>query len=144
MRYQISGRQIDVGEALQAHVSGALAEATAKYAGRPTGATVVFSRPGHGMACEIVVHLSTGLTAQANGAAADAYAALSEFSGQPACVGSGTALGPVDAYLAMAAEATGERALATRHADDAARLCEEWRIPLAAQWFADLRSRFGF
>ena len=44
----------------------------------------------------------------------------------------------------MAAEATGERDLATRHADDAARLCEEWRIPLAAEWFADVRSKFGF
>ena len=76
--------------------------------------------------------------------AADAYAALSEFTGQPACAGSGTTLGPVDAFLAMAAEATGERALATRHADDAARLCEEWRIPLAGQWFADFRSKFGF
>jgi ribosomal subunit interface protein len=76
MRIQVSGKQIDVGEALQAHVSGALAEATGKYAGRPTDATVVFSRPGHGLACEIFVHLSTGLTAQANGAAADAYAAF--------------------------------------------------------------------
>ncbi|MET0999948.1 MAG: BTAD domain-containing putative transcriptional regulator [Marmoricola sp.] len=76
--------------------------------------------------------------------AADAYAALSEFSGQPACAGSGTSLGPVDAFLAMAAEATGERALATRHADDAARLCEEWRIPLAGEWFAEVRTTFGF
>ena len=76
--------------------------------------------------------------------AVDAYAALSPFSGQPACAGSGTSLGPVDAFLAMAAEATGQRDLATRHADDAARLCEEWRIPLAAEWFADLRSKFGF
>lgn len=75
---------------------------------------------------------------------ADAYAALSEFSGQPACAGSGTSLGPVDAFLAMAACATGERDLATRHAQDAARLCEEWRIPLAAQWFAEVRETFDF
>jgi hypothetical protein len=76
--------------------------------------------------------------------AARAYAALSEFSGQPACAGSGTSLGPVDAFLAMAAEATGERALATRHAEDAARLCEQWRIPLAGEWFAEVRTTFGF
>ena len=76
MRIQVSGKQIDIGEALQGHVAAELTEATAKYAGRPTDATVVFSRPGHGLACEIVVHLSTGLTAQANGAAADAYAAF--------------------------------------------------------------------
>ncbi len=97
-----------------------------------------FSTMEAAMAAESALH--TGL----RDLAADAYAALSEFSGQPACAGSGTALGPVDAFLAMAAEATGERELATRHADDAARLCEEWRIPLAAQWFAEVRSRVGF
>jgi hypothetical protein len=47
-------------------------------------------------------------------------------------------------FLAMAAAATGERDLATRHAQDAARLCEEWRIPLAAQWFAEVRESFDF
>jgi hypothetical protein len=76
--------------------------------------------------------------------AADAYAALAEFRGQPACAGSGTSLGPVDAFLAMAASATGERELATRHAQDAARLCDEWRIPLAGVWFADVRAAFAF
>jgi hypothetical protein len=97
-----------------------------------------FSTMESGMAAEAA--LCTGR----KDLAADAYAALSEFSGQPACAGSGTALGPVDAFLAMAAEATGERALATRHANDAVRLCEEWRIPSAGQWFADFRSKFGF
>ncbi len=76
--------------------------------------------------------------------AADAYASMTEFRGQPACAGSGTSLGPVDAFLAMAAAATGERDLATRHARDAARLCEVWRIPLAGQWFADVRKSFDF
>lgn len=84
MRIQVSGKQIDVGEALQGHVAAELTEATAKYAGRPTDATVVFSRPGHGLACEIIVHLSTGLTAQANGAAADAYAAFDAALGRMA------------------------------------------------------------
>jgi hypothetical protein len=76
--------------------------------------------------------------------ASDAYAAMTDFRGQPACAGSGTSLGPVDAFLAMAAAATGEHDLAVRHADDAARLCEEWRIPLAGEWFAEVRTTFGF
>jgi DNA-binding SARP family transcriptional activator len=76
--------------------------------------------------------------------AAGAYASLSPMHGQPACAGSGSCVGPVDAFLAMAAWATGERDLATRHADDAARLCEEWEVPLAAQWFAGVRETFGF
>lgn len=76
MRYQISGKQIDIGEALQGHVKTELSEVTAKYAGRPTDATVVFSRNAHEFVCEIVVHLSTGLTAQAKGHATEIYAAF--------------------------------------------------------------------
>lgn len=76
MRYQISGKQIDIGEALQSHVKTELNAVTAKYAGRPTDATVVFSRNAHEFVCEIVVHLSTGLTAQAKGHATEIYAAF--------------------------------------------------------------------
>ena len=56
----------------------------------------------------------------------------------------GTVVGVVDHFLAMAAHATGERDLATRHADDAVRLCAEWEIPLAASWFARVREELGF
>jgi ribosomal subunit interface protein len=76
MRIRVSGKDIDIGEALQTHVNQELGESTSKYAGRPTDATVTFSRDGHGFACEVFVHLSTGLTAQANGEAADIYAAF--------------------------------------------------------------------
>ncbi|MDG1117910.1 MAG: ribosome-associated translation inhibitor RaiA [Flavimaricola sp.] len=76
MRYQISGKQIDIGEALQTHVKTELGETVDKYAGRPTEAYVVFSRSGHEYVCETVVHLSTGLTAQATGRANEIYAAF--------------------------------------------------------------------
>lgn len=76
MRYQISGKQIDIGEALQTHVKTQLGASVAKYAGRPTEAYVVFSRSGHEYVCETVVHLSTGLTAQATGHANEIYAAF--------------------------------------------------------------------
>ncbi|MBP1805220.1 ribosome hibernation-promoting factor, HPF/YfiA family [Rubellimicrobium aerolatum] len=76
MRIRVSGKDIDIGESLQAHVNQALTESTAKYAGRPTDATVTFSRDGFGLACEVFVHLSTGLVAQANGMGADCYAAF--------------------------------------------------------------------
>ena len=65
MRYQISGKQIDIGEALQIHVKAELGEVVEKYAQRPTEAVVVFSRVAHEYVCEAVIHLSTGLTAQA-------------------------------------------------------------------------------
>ncbi|MEJ6396531.1 ribosome hibernation-promoting factor, HPF/YfiA family [Yoonia sp. 208BN28-4] len=76
MRYQISGKQIDIGEALQTHVREELGETVNKYSGRPTEAYVVFSKSGHEFVCEAVVHLSTGLTAQAKAHATEIYAAF--------------------------------------------------------------------
>ncbi len=76
--------------------------------------------------------------------AAESYERLAPFAGRPAAGGSGTVIGVVDFFLAMAAHATGERDLATRHADDAVRLCTEWEIPLAASWFARVREEHGF
>ena len=76
MRYQISGKQIDIGEALQTHVRTELDEILSKYAGRPTDAYVVFSKSAHEYVCESVVHLSTGLNAQATGKATEIYAAF--------------------------------------------------------------------
>lgn len=76
MRYQISGRQIDIGEALQTHVKSELGEVIEKYAQRPTDAVVVFSRAAHELICEATIHLSTGLTAQAKGHAGEIYAAF--------------------------------------------------------------------
>lgn len=76
MRYQISGKQIDIGEALQTHVRTELDDILSKYAGRPTDAHIIFSKSGHEYVCEAIVHLSTGLTAQATGKAHEIYAAF--------------------------------------------------------------------
>lgn len=74
MRYQISGKQIDIGEALQTHVKTELGQTIAKYSQRPTDATVIFSRDAHEYLCDAVVHLSTGLTAQAKARGTEIYA----------------------------------------------------------------------
>ena len=76
MRYQISGKQIDIGDALRTHVRTELDEAVSKYAERPTDALVVFSKTGHEFACEATVHLSTGLNASAKAKATEIYAAF--------------------------------------------------------------------
>ena len=76
MRYQISGKHIDIGEALQTHVKAELGEIVEKYAQRPTDALIVFSKSAHEHVCEAVIHLSTGLTAQAKGHATEIYAAF--------------------------------------------------------------------
>jgi hypothetical protein len=75
--------------------------------------------------------------------AALAYERLAPLTGRLSSGGSGAAVGPVDLFLALAATATGERDLARKHADRAEELCEEWQVPLAAQWVRDERERFG-
>ena len=76
MRYTISGKHMDVGEALTSHVKAELGETIDKYSQRPTDATITFSREAHQHTCDAVVHLSTGLTVQAKGAAPEVYAAF--------------------------------------------------------------------
>ena len=76
MNFQVSGRQIDIGEALQTHVRTELTSVVEKYAGRPTDAQVVFSRDAHEFCCEATVHLSTGISTTAKAHATEIYAAL--------------------------------------------------------------------
>lgn len=76
MQYQITGKQIDIGEALQTHVRNCMDEVVAKFSQRPTDANIVFSKSGHEYVCEATVHLSTGLTAQAKAHANDIYASF--------------------------------------------------------------------
>ncbi len=80
MRYQITGKHIDIGEALRTHVQDELGEVIAKYAERPTDATVIFSKNGNEFNCEAIVHLSTGLTTQAKAHAHEIYAAFDACS----------------------------------------------------------------
>ncbi|WP_278922260.1 MULTISPECIES: ribosome hibernation-promoting factor, HPF/YfiA family [Pseudophaeobacter] len=76
MHYKITGKQIDIGEALQTHVQAELGAVVSKYAERPTDANIVFSKSAHEFVCEATVHLSTGLTAQAKAHATEIYAAF--------------------------------------------------------------------
>ncbi len=76
MRYQVSGKQIDIGSALQTHVENELSAVLEKYSGRPTDAHVIFSRDAHEHVCETIVHLSTGLNVQARAHAVEIYSAF--------------------------------------------------------------------
>ncbi|MBZ5738712.1 BTAD domain-containing putative transcriptional regulator [Nocardioides mangrovi] len=90
------------------------------------------------MAAETACHLGERELAAA------AYDRLSGLAGHAASAGSGSTIGPVDAFLAMAAHATGQDDLATRHADRAVELCAAWEIPLAGDWVRRTREHFGF
>ncbi|MEM8958378.1 MAG: ribosome-associated translation inhibitor RaiA [Pseudomonadota bacterium] len=78
MRYQITGKHMDVGEALRTYVTDAMQAVIEKYAERPTDAIVVFSKRGHEFRCEATLHLSTGLTAQAHAAEHEVYGAFDQ------------------------------------------------------------------
>ncbi|MGJ5617643.1 ribosome hibernation-promoting factor, HPF/YfiA family [Sulfitobacter sp. MF3-043] len=78
MRYQITGKQIDIGEALQIHVKEELDVSVKKYSERPTDAMVIFSKSAHEFVCEATVHLSTGLTASAKAHNTDIYGAFDD------------------------------------------------------------------
>lgn len=76
MRYQVSGKQIDIGDALTTHVKAEISEVIDKYAQRATECVVVFSRSAHQFVCEAMIHLTTGLKIQASGSATEIYAAF--------------------------------------------------------------------
>ena len=65
MRIQVSGKQMDIGEALRSHVEDRLNEAVGKYFDRPVDAVVTFWRDRHEFIADSSVHLSTGMTVQA-------------------------------------------------------------------------------
>ena len=80
MRYQISGTQIDIGEALRTHVATEVDALMEKYSQQPTDAVVVFSRDSYEFVCEAAIHLPSGISIQAKGASANEIYAASAFA----------------------------------------------------------------
>ncbi len=76
MRIQINGKHIEVGEALSKHVEDRLLGSVDKYAERPTDATITFSKDRHEFLCDVSMHLSTGMIAQAKGRHSEVYEAF--------------------------------------------------------------------
>lgn len=74
MRIQVSGKQIDIGDALRTHVEDRLLEAVGKYFDRPVDAVVTFSKDRHEFVSDCSVHLPTGMIVQAKARAAEIYA----------------------------------------------------------------------
>jgi ribosomal subunit interface protein len=73
MNIQIIGKQIDVGQALSAHVRARLSERMGRLFDRAGSALVTFSRDGYGFRADCLVHLSSGVTLKTHGVAAEIY-----------------------------------------------------------------------
>jgi ribosomal subunit interface protein len=78
MPFRVSGKNIDVGEALRARVSERIADATAKYFDGGFSGHVTIGKEGHGFRTECVIHLDSGIVLEADAHAADAYASADQ------------------------------------------------------------------
>jgi len=78
MPFRVSGRNIDVGEALRARVNQRIADATTKYFDGGYSGHVTIGKEGFGFRTECAIHLDSGITLEAEALAADAYASADQ------------------------------------------------------------------
>lgn len=78
MDVQVSGKNIETGEALRTHVTDRLSDSVQKYFGRGAEAVVSFVKERHLVECEMTAHLFSGVFLAAHGTGGDAYAAFEE------------------------------------------------------------------
>ena len=74
MALRVSGKNIDVGEALRQRISDRVSEVVAKYFDGGWSGHVTFAREGSGFRSECMLHLDSGVNLQAHGNAQEAYA----------------------------------------------------------------------
>ena len=78
MQVQISGKHVDVGEALRTRISDDLLSSIGKYFERGGDAEVVLSRDGHGFRIDCAVTLASGQQLQSHGLGVDAHGAFDQ------------------------------------------------------------------
>ena len=78
MPFRVSGKNIDIGEALRARINQRVAEATAKYFDGGFSGHVTIGKEGFGFRTECAIHLDSGITLEAQALAADAYASADQ------------------------------------------------------------------
>jgi ribosomal subunit interface protein len=80
--FRISGRNIDIGEALRTRINERIAEATAKYFDGGFSGHVTVGKEGFGFRTECMIHLDSGIILEADAMAADAYASADQVAGR--------------------------------------------------------------
>jgi ribosomal subunit interface protein len=74
MPFRVSGKNIDVGEALRERINARIAEATGKYFDGGFSGHVVIAKEAFGFRTECVIHLDSGIVLEADAFAVDPYA----------------------------------------------------------------------
>jgi ribosomal subunit interface protein len=80
MSFRVSGKNIDIGEALRSRINGRIAEATAKYFAGGFSGHVTVGKEGFGFRTECLIHLDSGIVLEADAMAADAYASADQVA----------------------------------------------------------------
>ena len=78
MAFRVSGKNIDVGEALRARISERIDELVARFFDRGYSGHATVSKEGFGFRTECALHLDSGVVLQAESLAADAYASADQ------------------------------------------------------------------
>jgi len=76
MQVQVTGKHVDVGDALRSRVADELSNSIGKYFDRGGGADVVVSREGHSFKVDCAVTLASGQQLTTHGLGGDAYMAV--------------------------------------------------------------------
>jgi ribosomal subunit interface protein len=82
MSFRVSGKNIDIGEALRSRINERIAEATAKYFDGGFSGHVTVGKEGFGFRTECMIHLDSGIVLEAEAMAADAYASADQVAGR--------------------------------------------------------------
>jgi len=78
MTLRVSGKNLDIGEALRSQVLARVAGAMEKYFDGGYSGHVTVAKDGTGFRTDCVLHLTSGITIEASGAAQDAYASFDQ------------------------------------------------------------------
>ena len=76
MQLSVKGKQLDIGDALRAHVDGSLKRILGKYFGDAIEARVVLSREGHQYRAVVSAHVGRNILLEAHAEAGEPYPAF--------------------------------------------------------------------
>lgn len=82
MTLRVSGKNMDIGESLRSQVQSRVAATLAKYFDGKYSGHVTVARDGTGYRTDCVLHLTSGITLEASGAAHDPYASFDQSAGR--------------------------------------------------------------
>jgi ribosomal subunit interface protein len=76
MSLRVSGKNLDIGEAFRAHIEARIDSTVAKYRAGPAAGHVTIEPEGSGFRADCTLHLTSGVTLQADAQAHEPYASF--------------------------------------------------------------------